>query len=110
MAFYNEREHHDAIKQCLLAGDIAADVVQDGTGQWAIKAHLEGGGIVVWSPHNSAVLWSYTVVDAEGNVVDTGKSSITAGEATPDEVAKLIATHEYKLPTKPKAVPADAES
>lgn len=94
---------HDAAVAVLLAGDVQARAVHNASGNSVVIVQLVDGGEVVWgnaylTPGGELVPkpWSATLVDPGGN--QYGLTTDVPADASPEEVARTIATFEYPAP------------
>lgn len=97
MPFFHEVDHFDAIRACLLAGDVQArvmhheaDLVKNRPASHSIEVKRDDGATMLWT--NLDPTWAFTVIRKDGEVV-VGRSGFPAA-LDPESVAKLIAVTE----------------
>lgn len=81
----------------LIAGDVQARVVSNPKSSF-IEVRLIDGGRVLWGISEDAPWWAYSIIDPDGDL-HTGLTGVGA-DASPEEVARLIATYNYPAPVE----------
>jgi hypothetical protein len=81
----------------LLAGDIQARAVSNNKAEM-VEIRLVDGGKVLWGVNNEELgpWWAWMIIDPDGET-HAGLTGV-AGDAEPEEVARLIATFNYPAP------------
>lgn len=84
--------YYKSIVALLRASDVDARAVSTG-GSWGVQVALDVGGVIVWGNNGDAHRWAYTLIRDDGSQ-RVGLSEIGL-DASPEVVAKMIATFDY---------------